>query len=122
MTRSAARWVTTLVLACAGMADAAASGPAATSGALQPCRLEGFPHEALCGHVRRPLDPAVPAGRQIDVHFAVLPALARHKHADPVFVFAGGPGQSATELAGSWARLLARLSNRRDIVLVDQRG
>lgn len=122
MTRSAARWVTTLALACAGMADAAASGPTATSGALRPCRLEGFPNEALCGHVRRPLDPAVPAGRQIDVHFAVLPALARHKHADPVFVFAGGPGQSATELAGSWARLLARLSNRRDIVLVDQRG
>ncbi len=89
---------------------------------LQPCRLLGFEHEAVCGQVRRPLDPGAPQGRQIDVHFAVLPALARNKHPDPVFVFAGGPGQSAIDLAGTWSRLLARVSNRRDIVLIDQRG
>jgi pimeloyl-ACP methyl ester carboxylesterase len=39
-----------------------------------------------------------------------------------VFFFAGGPGQSAIELAPQVASLLARLSNRRDIVLIDQRG
>jgi len=90
--------------------------------ALQPCRLPGFEHEASCGRVPRPLDPEAPQGRQIEIHFAVLPALARNKHPDPVFVFAGGPGQSAIDLAGTWSRLLARVSNRRDIVLVDQRG
>jgi pimeloyl-ACP methyl ester carboxylesterase len=98
----------------------AAAGPAAAQ--TQPCRLPGFEHEAQCGKVARPLDPAAPQGRQIDIHYAVLPALARHKHSDPVFVFAGGPGQSAIGLAGSWARLLARVNNRRDLVLVDQRG
>ncbi|MDO8420443.1 MAG: alpha/beta hydrolase [Rubrivivax sp.] len=89
---------------------------------LQPCRLQGVEHEALCGSVRRALDPTAPQGTQIEVHFAVLPALARNRKPDPVFFFAGGPGQSAIEIAGSAARMLGRLSNRRDIVLVDQRG
>jgi len=58
----------------------------------------------------------------IDVHFALLPAVARNKKPDPVLFFAGGPGQSAIELAGQVGRLLGRFSNRRDIVLIDQRG
>ncbi|MBI5718318.1 MAG: alpha/beta fold hydrolase [Burkholderiales bacterium] len=110
---------------CIALFGAAAAGAALAQplpAGLLPCRLPGFEHEAACGRVRRPLDPAAPQGGQIDIHFAVLPALARNKHPDPVFVFAGGPGQSAIDLAGSWSRLLARVSNRRDIVLVDQRG
>jgi pimeloyl-ACP methyl ester carboxylesterase len=59
---------------------------------------------------------------QIEVHFAVLPALARNRKPDPVFFFAGGPGQSAIDLAGAMSALFARLGNRRDIVLIDQRG
>ena len=89
---------------------------------LAPCRLPGVEHEARCGVVQRPLDPQRPQGPQIDVHFAVLPALARHKKADPVLFFAGGPGQSAVALAGTLDRPLARLINRRDVVLIDQRG
>ncbi len=104
-----------LLLAGEGGAAAAAAG-------LQACRLPGVEHEALCGQLTRPLDPAAPQGVQIELHFAVLPALARNKRPDPVFVFAGGPGQSAIDAAGPLARRLARLSNRRDIVLVDQRG
>jgi pimeloyl-ACP methyl ester carboxylesterase len=89
---------------------------------LQPCRLKGVEHDALCGSVKRPLDPDTPQGVQIDVHFAVLPALARNKKPDPVFFFAGGPGQSAIALAGPLGRQFARFSNRRDVVLIDQRG
>ncbi|HET7525497.1 MAG TPA: alpha/beta hydrolase [Burkholderiaceae bacterium] len=100
------------LLWCAGVA---AADP-------KPCHLKGVTHEALCGSVRRPLDPARPAGMQIDVHFAVLPALARNKLPDPVFFFAGGPGQSAIDLAGPVAAQLGRLNNRRDLVFVDQRG
>ena len=95
---------------------------AANAAEFAPCRISGVETEALCGHVTRALDPAAAAGVSIEVHFAVLPALARNKHPDPVFFFAGGPGQSAVDLAGTVARLLARVSNRRDIVLVDQRG
>lgn len=94
----------------------------AEAAVLEPCRLRGVEHDAVCGTIARPLDPARPEGPQIDIHYAVLPALARNKKPDPVFFFAGGPGQSAIELAGPMSRMLARLSNRRDIVLVDQRG
>ena len=98
------------------------SGGAASAAPLQPCRLNGVVHAALCGSVQRPLDPARPQGVTIDVHFAVLPALARNKLADPLFFIAGGPGQSAIELAGPLSAQFARLSNRRDLVFVDQRG
>ena len=99
----------------------AGAGPGAVA-PLKPCRLQGVEHEVRCGVVQRPLDPQRPEGTKIDVHFAVLPALARHKKEDPVFFFAGGPGQSAMSLAGMLARPLARLGNRRDVVLIDQRG
>lgn len=95
---------------------------AASAAPLEPCRLKGVVHSALCGSVQRPLDPAQPQGKTIDVHFAVLPALARNKLDDPIFFIAGGPGQSAIELAGPLAAQFARLSNRRDLVFVDQRG
>ncbi|MCE2689602.1 MAG: alpha/beta hydrolase [Rubrivivax sp.] len=105
------------------LAGSSLAAPAVSANAtLNPCRLKGLEHEARCGVVQRPLDPAQPQGPQIDVHFAVLPALARHKKPDPVFFFAGGPGQSAIALAGTLARPLARLTNRRDVVLIDQRG
>jgi pimeloyl-ACP methyl ester carboxylesterase len=94
----------------------------AAAAELKPCRLRGVEHEALCGVVERPLDPAQPQGRKIDVHYAMLPALARNKKPDPVFFFAGGPGQSAIDTAATVAALLGRFTNRRDIVLVDQRG
>ena len=95
---------------------------AETRPGLKPCRLQGVEHEAWCGQLRRPLDPAQPQGTQIDIQYAVLPALARNRKPDPVMFFAGGPGQSAMALAGTVSRMLARLGNRRDIVLIDQRG
>ena len=115
----------TALLASAGAALLLAAGPSEAADRpafLKPCRLPGVEHEALCATVRRPLDPGSPAGTQVDVHVAVLPALARRRLPDPVFVFAGGPGQSAIDLAGPMARLLSRTLNRRDVVLVDQRG
>ena len=112
-----------LSLATVG-AGLSAAAPAVTEPAREPtpCRLRGVEHEALCGSVQRALDPARPQGTQIAVHYAVLPALARNKRPDPVFFFAGGPGQSAIEIAPQVAAMLARFANRRDIVLIDQRG
>ena len=52
-----------------------------------------------CGMLERPLDPARPEGRSVDIHYVVVPAMARRKLADPVFLLAGGPGQSAIALA-----------------------
>jgi pimeloyl-ACP methyl ester carboxylesterase len=107
-------------LCAAGLAGLAQA--ATPPSALQPCRLDGLEHEAWCGVLKRPLDPAHPQGVQIDLHYAVIPALARNKQPDPVFFFAGGPGQSAIDLAALIAARFERLGNRRDLVLIDQRG
>jgi pimeloyl-ACP methyl ester carboxylesterase len=105
-----------------GLAAGAALAQGEATLALKTCRLKGLSTEARCGVLRRPLDPARPQGVQIDLHVAVLPALARNKLPDPVFFFAGGPGQSAIGLAGRLSGLMGRFLNRRDVVLIDQRG
>lgn len=112
-----------LWLAVAGLlAGGSCAAVAAAASEVTPCQLRGIEHEALCGSVSRPLDPSQPRGRAISVHYAVLPALDRNKHPDPLFFFAGGPGQSAIDIAPQVASMLARLANRRDVVLIDQRG
>ena len=95
---------------------------AASATPLAECRVAGIANSVLCGAVVRPLDPERKAGAQITVHYVVVPAVARQKLPDPVFLLAGGPGQSAIALAPSVMPLLGRLNNRRDIVFVDQRG
>ena len=110
---------TTATATTTASSERATAAPAAT---LQPCRLEGLAQAARCGVLRRPLDPARPQGVQIDLHYAVVPALAKQPAADPVFFFAGGPGQSAIKLAGLLAARQARLNQRRDLVFIDQRG
>ena len=89
---------------------------------LHACRLASLDHDAQCGVLKRPLDPAKPEGTQIDLHVVVIPALARQKLPDPILFFAGGPGQSAIGLAGTIEHLTSRLAARRDLVLIDQRG
>ena len=104
---------------------AGASVPAAAAGAAPPlaeCHVAGIATTVLCGSLQRPLDPAAPAGTQITIRYVVVPAMARRKIADPVFMLAGGPGQSAIGVAAMTLPLFARLNNRRDIVFVDQRG
>lgn len=95
---------------------------AGESTALKACRVEGMPNELLCGSVKRPLDPARPEDVQIDVHFLVVPAMARNKQPDPVLMLAGGPGQSAISVAPAVLNRFGRLNNRRDLVFIDQRG
>jgi pimeloyl-ACP methyl ester carboxylesterase len=96
-----------------------AAAPEASTG---PCRLKGIDRQVQCGTLAVAEDPDRPDGRRIDVHYAVVPALARARALEPVFVFAGGPGQSARAAAAQVQPLFARLNARRDIVYVDQRG
>ena len=111
--------VATLLALLAGASAAHAAAPSLT---LKACRLPGHPTELQCGTLQRPLDPAKPDGTQVDLRVAVLPALARNKLPDPVVFLAGGPGQSAVDLLPMLAPRLSRLSQRRDLVFVDQRG
>ncbi len=111
-----------LVALAGGAACAAPAAVVPAPLALHTCRLAGLDHDAQCGVLKRALDPARPGGTQIDLHVVVIPALARQKLPDPIFFFAGGPGQSAITLAGTAEHLTSRLGARRDLVLIDQRG
>jgi len=89
---------------------------------LKPCRIAGIPNELKCGSLQRPLDPARPDGAKVDIHYLVVPAMARNKQPDAVLMLAGGPGQSAIGVAARVLPRLSRLNNRRDLVFIDQRG
>lgn len=96
--------------------------PATSRLALQPCHVNGLAEEILCGVHEVFEDRATGAGRRLPIHVAVLPALRRKVHADPLFVMAGGPGQGARGMAGVAARYFRQVRRHRDIVLVDLRG
>src|SRR5438552_3770832 len=87
---------------------------------LQPC-LSGGSTQALCGTFDVYENRVSRSGRKIALNLLILPALTDQPVADPVFGFAGGPGQSAVE-AFPHASYLTSLQQRRDIVLIDQRG
>ena len=110
-----------LVFTLAASALQAAAGSPANAD-TKPCRIDGVPNELQCGVIQRPLDLARPQGVQIDVHYLVVPALARNKRRDTVLVLAGGPGQSAISIAPAVLPRLTRLNYRRDLVFIDQRG
>lgn len=90
--------------------------------ALEPCHLDGLAEEVQCGVHEVFEDRAASAGRRIQIQVAVLPALRRLADADPLFLFAGGPGQGARGLAGPAARYFKQVRRSRDIVLIDLRG
>nr|MDQ2736302.1 alpha/beta hydrolase [Pseudomonadota bacterium] len=111
-----------LALAALLAAAAASSIASAEDTALVECHVAGIANGVLCGSVERPLDPDHPERATITIKYVVVPAMARRKIADPVFMLAGGPGQSAVSIAAQTMPLFSRLNNRRDIVFVDQRG
>lgn len=77
---------------------------------------------ARCGRFAVPENPAAPDGKKIELRVAVVPAARRDVRPDPLFIFAGGPGQAATEAYVMMRWALAEIRENRDIVLVDQRG
>ena len=111
-------WFTVVVAIVAAMM----TSHAAHAQPLTECRVPGMRNSVQCGVVQRALDPARPDGPKIDIHYVVVPAMARRKLADPVFLIAGGPGQTAIGVGPQTLPLFNRLNNRRDIVFVDQRG
>ena len=109
--------VAALLSACSG---SVANKSAATI-ALSDCRVKNFDGVARCATVSVPEDHAQPNGKRIEIFLAVLPSLARRPEADPLFMFAGGPGQAASDL-GRVAAAFNDVRKLRPIVLVDQRG
>lgn len=113
-----------LALLLAGSGPACAM-PAGTL-ALHECRLEHPLHlgslPARCASLPVAEDPEHPDGAQINLQLAVIPALNQRSTAAPLFLLAGGPGQSAVDLYMSVAAAFGRVARDHDIVLLDQRG
>lgn len=118
---------TLVILALAGALSACAppngkQKPSAATLKTEPCRVVGFDIGMECATLSIFENREAGTGRKIDVQVAILRAKADRKKPDPIFVFAGGPGQSAVQIGALTMPALGRLNRDRDIVLVDQRG
>lgn len=77
---------------------------------------------ARCGSLEVAENPAEPEGRRISLNIAIAPATGKTTEPDPVFFFAGGPGQAASETWVIMRSVLNKIRKTRDIVMIDQRG
>jgi pimeloyl-ACP methyl ester carboxylesterase len=77
---------------------------------------------AQCGGISVPEDSDRPGGRHIDLALAWVPSSARKPAADPVFMLAGGPGQSARDSFAAVSPAFREILRRRHVLLLDQRG
>ena len=75
-----------------------------------------------CGVLEVPENPDQPAGRQLKIGVAVIPAIGGKPSPDPIAVLMGGPGESAIGAAEIYAEQFTTLRHDRDILLVDRAG
>ena len=85
------------------------------------CRIQGLDEEIRCATYAVWEDRAAKKGRKIGLNIVILPALGPDKAPDPIFFFGGGPGEGITTEAAGYAQW-REARQKRDIVLVDQRG
>ena len=78
--------------------------------------------QVRCGEVIVPENWDDPQGKKISLHLVVVPASGGFSEPDPIVLFSGGPGQAATDLGGFVSRDFGKINERRDVVLLDQRG
>jgi pimeloyl-ACP methyl ester carboxylesterase len=117
------RWATAAaLLALAFPASACArttpGNPAAV--VLAPCRVEGASGPAQCGVHRVFENRRTSQGRMLPLKVIVLPARRPNPALGPIFYFAGGPGETASELVFLFENAPER--EDMDIVFIDQRG
>jgi pimeloyl-ACP methyl ester carboxylesterase len=114
-------------LLCAGLFAALPLAHARPFGSLEfsPCTLAPefatSSVEAQCSTLSVPEDHDAPDGRKIELAIAWVPT-DNEDAPDPVFMLAGGPGQSAREGYPSVASAFRDILRKRHVVLVDQRG
>lgn len=93
-----------------------------TASKTDTCYVEGVSDRLNCGFVTVPENPNKPDGKQIQVHYVILPAVKNVNHEEALLAIAGGPGQSAIDNAAGFDAMLSKVRQQRDILLIDQRG
>lgn len=86
------------------------------------CYISNMRSKATCYQFDLPLNYNNPTGSKISVHVTVLPASGSITKADPLFIFAGGPGQAAGDYGGLVQSSFHKILEERPIILMDQRG
>jgi pimeloyl-ACP methyl ester carboxylesterase len=93
---------------------------------LTACNLaqphSGLSTAAWCADFPVPENRADPRSRTIKLKLALLRSGAQVASKDMLVFLAGGPGQAATDSAGTVAAVLKPLLAHRDVLLLDQRG
>ncbi|WP_338845347.1 alpha/beta hydrolase [Massilia sp. W12] len=108
----------------AGLLGLLLAGAAHAAGALpgKSCHLFGYESPLRCMTVAAPLDYAQPARGTVNLHVTIAPAWRENSKNDPLFVLAGGPGQSGSSIVYLLENGMQRVRSTRDIVFIDQRG
>src|SRR5690606_36255394 len=88
-----------------------------------PCALTapGRSVEAQCAKIEVPENHDAPEGRRIELALALIPA-SGSAEADPIFMIAGGPGQSAIESYPMVEPAFDDVDRNRHMLLLDARG
>ena len=86
-----------------------------------PCAASRVDAGVECGTLPVYENRETKRGRKIFLNYVVAPART-DTGADPIFFFAGGPGQGSTALLGMASDWAAPLRETPDLVFIDQRG
>lgn len=120
------RVVTAAILAAALLpaAHVQSIAPSATTtlSANNHCYVGGLSERMNCGSVSVPENYDKPDGKQIKIHYVVMPAIKSNGKNEALLAIAGGPGQSAIDNAKSFNHMLTKVRQTRDVILIDQRG
>jgi pimeloyl-ACP methyl ester carboxylesterase len=87
----------------------------------QSCVLPEMKEQASCTTIQV-FEDRESNDRKIPIHVAILRATNKNALSDPLFVFAGGPGQAASIIADFASEHFAKIRDHRDLVFVDVRG
>lgn len=88
---------------------------------LETCFIDSLQETVHCGWLRVTENKLVRKGKDIKIHFMVLPAKGTAL-SDPIITFSGGPGTSALNGVTRWAQQFEKFRQDRDLLLIDQRG
>ncbi|GIU25005.1 alpha/beta hydrolase [Shewanella schlegeliana] len=103
-------------------ADTSAKTLQSNSNNQQACYVDGLSEQMQCGFILVPENYAKPDGKQIEIHYVVMPAIKPSDKVEALLAIAGGPGQSAIENAQGFDRMLSKVRQTQDVILIDQRG
>jgi pimeloyl-ACP methyl ester carboxylesterase len=118
-------WLVVLTVALGSTYGVAATPPEQRGLKIANCTIGADKFAARCGTLTVYEDRVASSGRMIAIPIVVVPA--KHPSHKAIFWNPGGPGGSATQFApriaaGRFAKELAQLRERYDLVFVDNRG